>query len=100
MKVHDEGLCSLLYKFSHYEHKDVQPLRYASGRIRPDVPQGLRTDDAVRERSREVFRSHRGHKFASSSLIHRMTKASVGSMEFATQQQVPLRRDPLSAHRL
>ena len=37
------------------------------------------------------FRSHRGHKFASSALMDPMTKAFVASMEhFSKQQQVPV----------
>jgi hypothetical protein len=39
----------------------------------------------------KFFRSHRGHKFASSALMDPMTKAFVAAMEcFAKQQQVPL----------
>jgi hypothetical protein len=37
------------------------------------------------------FRNHRGHKFASSALMHPMTKAFVASMEhFSKQQQIPV----------
>jgi hypothetical protein len=39
----------------------------------------------------KFFRSHRGHKFASSALMDPMTKAFVASMErFAKQHQVPM----------
>jgi len=39
----------------------------------------------------KFFRSHRGHKFASSALMDPMTKAFVAAMEyFAKQQQIPL----------
>ena len=39
----------------------------------------------------KFFRSHRGHKFASSALMDPMTKAFVASMEhFSKQQQIPM----------
>jgi hypothetical protein len=39
----------------------------------------------------KFFRSHRGHKFASSALMDPMTKAFVAAMEcFAKQQQIPV----------